>query len=48
MWISIRCRFRLVHAVVADAERCDADGPAIVNAAVADVLPQMKEDIRGE
>jgi hypothetical protein len=41
-------RFRLVHAVVANAERCGADVPAIVNAAVLDVLPQMKEDIRGE
>jgi hypothetical protein len=41
-------RFRLVHAVLTNAERCGADVPALVNAAVADVLPQMKEDVRGK
>jgi hypothetical protein len=41
-------RFRLVHAVLANAKHCGADVPALVSAAVSDVLPQMKEDIRGK
>ena len=35
-------RSRLVHAVLANAKRCGADVPALVRAAVADVLPRAQ------